>query len=55
MVNVQNIFLLNIMEYLAINNVYCFQKKKYKIINDKGAPILNLILINNYNYFNCSI
>ena len=34
------------MEYLAINNVYCFQKKKYKIINDKGAPILNLILIN---------
>ena len=34
------------MEYSAINNVYCFQKKKYKIINDKGAPILNLILIN---------
>ena len=39
------------MEYSAINNVYCFQKKKYKIINDKGAPILNLILINKLSRF----
>ena len=43
---ISSIFILNIMEYLAINNAYFFQKKNYKIINDNHPPILNLISIN---------